>query len=524
MGKKYTKNALFALAFTAILCGFGREAVDENSQEETIASELAAEETTECAEPSVTQKAAEAKQNKDLTEAFDIILGGATKEYIAGYAIDETFLMWLAAEYGEDAVIRAACSVLDGSMDTECWYENTGDSIHVLWQRFCEAITPGGNAAVNTAKSYSETVYRQETAQEEQAVFAFTGDFNFAKGWYTTDFMREQENGILDCFSEDLLEALKRADVHLMNNEFTYVEADGAIPVEGKAYIFGAEPALVSQLSVFGADLISLANNHTYDYGEKGLLDTMRYLDEAGIPYVGAGKNLDEASEAVSFIVNGRKVAIISATQIERSKQYTKAATEHEAGVFKALVPDRLTEVIAAAKLRNDYVIAVLHWGSEGTLMPDKLQVRLAEQAADAGADAIIGGHPHRLQGAEFIDGVPVAYSLGNFWFSDGTLYTAVAQVVIDADGGLRLQYLPCEQRDMVTRLLTEPEEIDEFYHYLASISTHVGIDADGNVYDKRAEDYPAEKILYDSDTGKPEIHGMVDNEGYAIDIIGNRK
>lgn len=524
MGKKCTKHALFVLAFAVILCGFGRRAAAGNPQEETVSSEFAGEEATEWAEPSVTQTTGRPREIKDLTEAFGVILKGATKEYIAGYAIDEAFLIWLASEYGDDAVIRAAYCVLDGSMDTECWYENTGDSIHVLWLRFCAAIAPGKSVAVNAGKAYSETVYWQETEDKEQAVFAFTGDLNLAEDWCTTDFMKTTENGIRDCFSEELLTKMKQADVLLLNNEFTYIEEGRGVPTEGKAYTFGADPETVDMLSVFGTDLVSLANNHTYDYGETGLLDTLRYLDEAGMPYVGAGENLGEASRVASYIVNGRKVAIVSATQIERSKQYTKAATEHEAGVFKALDPERLIEVIEAAKLRNDYVIAVLHWGSEGTLMPDASEIRLAEQVANAGADVVIGGHPHRLQGATFAGDVPIAYSLGNFWFSDGTLYTSVAQVVIDADGVLRLQYLPCEQKNMVTRLLTEPEEIDEFYHYLAAISIHVGIDAEGNVYDKRAEDYPAKHILYDSDTSETELYGMIDNEGYAIDIVGNRK
>lgn len=491
------------MAVTLLLCGFGRGTADGEPQETAVAGP---------------------GQIRDLTEAFDVILNGATKEYIAGYAIDETFLMWLAAEYGDEAVIRAAYCVLDGQMEENRWYENTGESIHVLWLRFRSAIAPAGAVPANSGGVYSEKVYWPGTAEDTQAVFAFTGDFNFAENWYTTDFMKNTKNGIRDCFSEELLAKMREADVLLMNNEFAYSEEGSGTPVAGKAYIFRAEPDTAKMLSVFGVDIVSLANNHAYDYGREGLLDTMRHLDEAGIPYIGAGEDLDEASRVASYVVNGRKVAIVSATQIERSANYTKAATEHEAGVFKALNPDALVQVIKAAKKKNDYVIAVLHWGSEGTLMPDALEIRLAEQVVDAGADVVIGGHPHRLQGATFIREVPVAYSLGNFWFSDGTLYTSVAQVVIDADGGLRLQYLPCEQKDMVTRLLVEPEEIDEFYRYLAAVSIDVGIDAGGNVYDKKAGDYPAEDILYDSDTSELNAYGMADNEGYAIDIVGNRK
>ena len=76
----------------------------------------------------------------------------------------------------------------------------------------------------------------------------------------------------------------------------------------------------------------------------------------------------------------------------------------------------------------------------------------------------------------------------------------------------------------MVTSLLTEQEEKDEFYHYLAAISSNVGLDDAGNAYDKDAVDYPAEQITYDSETSTTKIIGMADNEGNAIDIVGNRK
>ena len=85
---------------------------------------------------------------------------------------------------------------------------------------------------------------------------------------------------------------------------------------------------------------MTLANNHVYDYGKKGLLSTLDVLDQEGIPYSGAGRNLKDASKIIYYVMNGRKVAFVSATQIERSKQYTKAATETEPGVLKALHPE----------------------------------------------------------------------------------------------------------------------------------------------------------------------------------------
>ena len=132
-----------------------------------------------------------------------------------------------------------------------------------------------------------------------------------------------------------------------------------------------------------------------------------------------------------------------------------------------------------------------------------------------------------------------MAYSLGNFWFSTGTLYTTVAQVVIEKDGSLQLKFVPCLQKDLTTSLITDKTEKDDFYHYIAAISSNIGIDADGNVYNSKkvqtnadagsipaglAESADATAVWYDSDTSQTTVRGGSDNEGYKIDIVGNRK
>lgn len=174
------------------------------------------------------------------------------------------------------------------------------------------------------------------------------------------------------------------------------------------------------------------------------------------------------------------------------------------------------------SKRRYDYVIAVVHWGTEGALYPDTSQRYLAEKFAEAGADVIIGGHPHRIQGAGYVKGVPVAYSLGNFWFSDSVLYTTVAQVIIGEDGSLRLRYQPCIQKDLTTSLITDEAEKEEFNRYLAAISSDVWIDPEGNVYDKYAETEENVQLMLDADICTTELRGYMDNEGNAIVLVGN--
>lgn len=446
----------------------------------------------------------------DLTAAFEVILKGAEKEHLKGYPVDDAFLMWLSARFGEDKVMQIAYWVVDGEMQTEKWYEATGNTMHALWGEYCRDMGFQVDSLANTQWLSCKS--------ENEAVFSFTGDFNFAQGWYTTERMESQPNGIYDCFSGELLNLMRDSDLMVMNNEFVYSSRGTAL--DGKAYTFRATEDKAGLLSVFGTDLVTLANNHTYDYGEEALLDTMRLMDEHGITYVGAGRDLTEASKIVYYIANGRKIAIVSASEIERTTKYTKEATADSAGVLKTLNPEKFIKVIKEAEENSDYVIAVVHWGAEGNLYADNAQVSMAKQFAEAGADAIIGGHPHRLQGAAFIGDVPVAYSLGNFWFTDATLYTTVAQIVIEKDGTLRLKYQPCLQKDLTTTLITDTNEKDGFYHYIAAISTGIGLDAEGNVYQKTAEGYPAE-VCYDSESSTTSIVGSEDNEGNAIDIVG---
>lgn len=518
MEKKCVTEALIVLAFGVFLClaiymeipakTYGKDKfsdpdLGENRLLEMPKIQEAPEEDSE-----------EPRPIADLSGAFSVILQGVTREFIAGYVIDETFLMWLDAQYGDDLIISLAYCVLEDRMDLDEWYALTGNSIHVLWLRFCQDTG---------FQDYRlENVYWRETAKAGETVISFAGDFNFAEDWCTTEYMNQQPNGVYDCFSSDLLEEMQTSDLLLMNNEFVYSARGSALL--GKAYTFRADPKMVDMLSVFGADIVTLANNHVYDYGNEGLLDTLRYLEQAGMPYVGAGRNLEEASKSVAFVANGRKITIVSASEIERATKYTREATETESGVLKTLNPDRFLQIIRDADAVSDYVIAVVHWGTEGALKQDGAQERLAAQYVQAGADAVIGGHPHRLQGADYKEGVPIAYSLGNFWFSDGTLYTTLAQLVISEDGAIRLRFLPCIQKELTTCLITDEEEKAEFYHYLASISGNIGLDEAGNVYDKSAEDYPAEKIVYNNEGNKTRITGLKDNEGRTIDIVGNLK
>lgn len=409
----------------------------------------------------------------DMEDAYEEILGFCTKEFIGNHLVDESFLNWIYAKYGDTAIRSIEKEVKKDNPDVNLWYELTGESIHVLWLDYC--------ASTGFQQYELSNVYWKECASEDKIVLDFTGDINFAEDWYTTEHMDAQANGIYDCISADLIEKMKAADVLLVNNEFVY--SNRGTPLAGKDYTFRASPEREKLLATFGTDIVSLANNHVYDYGEEALLDTLDTLEADDMPYVGAGRNIEEASQPVYFVANGRKIAIVAATQIERSTNFTKEATEDSAGVLKTLDATKFVKEIVAAKKNSDYVIVYVHWGTEGNANYDAGQTGLAMQYVAAGADAIIGSHTHCLQGISFVEDVPVFYSLGNFWFSTGTMNTGMAEIEIDKEGALRMRYVPCLQKGIATSLVTDENSRQEMMSYLNSISTDVVIDENGYVY-----------------------------------------
>ena len=272
----------------------------------------------------------------------------------------------------------------------------------------------------------------------------------------------------------------------------------------------------------FGTDIVSLANNHTCDYGEQGLLDTMDALTKEGIVYSGAGRNLAEASAVQYFVAGGRKIAFVSATEIERFYHYTKKAGEKTPGVLKTQQKKAVLSAITEARANSDYVIMFVHWGAEGKIKQDSDQRALAQEYAAAGVDAIIGSHPHRLQGVEFVDDVPVVYSLGNFWFSTGTLYATIAQIRINPDGALKLRLFPCEQKGKKTRLLKTEYECKAFYQYVADLSDGVQINEDG-VFDEWDESATfTVPPAYRSGRQYGQHFDNADLELQNIDVVGN--
>ena len=240
-----------------------------------------------------------------LEDAYDAILNKSTKEFIGYHAIDEGFLSWFTGNYGVEALENiAAYATLD---NPDVWHRITGSSIHVLWYRYCKETG---------IQEYAlDRICEKECSSPYEIVLDFTGDFSLADGVGTTDFYRQNDSDMSRCIDAALLEEMRGADILVVNNEFVY-SSDGE-PLPKKDYHFRADPSTVEELAFLGVDAAGVANNHVFDYGEEGLLHTLETLEDAGMPYMGAGRDLEEASEPLYFIANGRKIAIVAATQID---------------------------------------------------------------------------------------------------------------------------------------------------------------------------------------------------------------
>ena len=360
-----------------------------------------------------------------------------------------------------------------------------------------EAIPEAGradNAAVTDEESAKRAAIIYEgdedythvigTADPDAVTIGFAGDILFDTGYAVGDAFRRAGNTAEGVIGQSLLEKMRGVDIMMVNNEFPY--SSGGSPTEGKTYTFRAAPETSAILGTMGVDIVGLANNHAYDYGPQAFLDTMETLSNAGIVYSGAGNNIEEASHPVYYITsNGMKIAIISATQIERTDNPdTKAATEDSPGVFRCMNDSLLLEKIREAREKNAYVVVFIHWGTESTTEIDYLQRDQAKEIADAGANLIIGSHPHVLQKIDYVDGVPVVYSMGNYIFNSKTLDSCMIVTTLHKDGAVNLQFVPAIQSGCTVTEATGSEH-DRIINEMAAMSPGIHIDYNGYISPK---------------------------------------
>ncbi len=234
------------------------------------------------------------------------------------------------------------------------------------------------------------------------------GDLSFSRGVEQTII----KNDNLEYPFSELGNFLSRADITFGNLETPLTV--GRVIQSGEM-IFRSDPKMAGVLKNQGFDIVSLANNHTPNFGAKGLRDTFNYLDEAGVAYVGAGEDGPRAYAPVYLERQGIKFAFIAHNDSDVVPAYYRA---DEKGPGTALIDeDELAAAIFTAKEQADLVIVSLHSGTEYVPGPNSRQTKFAHAAIDFGADLVIGHHPHVVQTIEEYQGKYIFYSLGNFVF-----------------------------------------------------------------------------------------------------------
>ena len=266
----------------------------------------------------------------------------------------------------------------------------------------------------------------------------------------------------------DLLPVLQDSHLRLVNLECPLV--DGGTPVHKSGTVLKGVPGHIDGLKTVPFEVATLANNHVFDYGTEAFIQTRELLYQNGIQNTGAGLSLAEAEKPLLIRANGIQIGIISFSEGED----LTAATPEKPGVFGWEI-DRVIDLVRAIRSDVHAIIVISHGGVEYIPFPPPYLAGAFQRIAEAGADLVIGHHPHVPQGVQIHQGVPICFSLGNFVFFQPTdlLYRKTGYLVkagVAADGVSAIRIIPYEiGPDRLMRLNSENRR--QFFKMMAFLS-----------------------------------------------------
>ena len=236
---------------------------------------------------------------------------------------------------------------------------------------------------------------------------------------FTGDIMLDDTPGKVIAEGRDpfaaVADLLRDADFRIGNLECPIATVGQAM--ESKIYSFRAHPRVLPMLERH-IDAVSVANNHTGDYGKAAFLETLAQLDAKGILHFGGGANATQAHRPLWMSRNGLRIAVLGYNEFKPRSFEAGAMTP---GIAWSEDSHVVSDIRAARRAGADVIIPFMHWGWERETTPSDRQTKLARKMIDAGADIVVGSHPHVVQGAELYKGKPIIYSLGNFVFDSFT-------------------------------------------------------------------------------------------------------
>ena len=355
----------------------------------------------------------------------------------------------------------------------------------------CALFVYLGDRSQQTADDQTQAQQEGQTDAEEDApepepepepvpeptTIVFTGDV-MLKDQIIANY---NSKGILGVVDETLLNLTTGADITMINNEFAF--STRGTPAD-KQYTFRVDPKYVSAIAELGTDVAGLANNHVLDFGKDALEDTFTTFEQAQIAYTGAGRTYEDACKLIKFEKNGKTFGFLAASRVIPVVSWN--VENSTPGVFCTYDTTHLVEEITKAKLECDYVFVAVHWGTERTDVLTDYQPVMAHKFIDAGADAVIGSHPHVLQGIEMYQGKPIFYSLGNYIFARTIQRTMAVELTITPEDEMQIRLVPASAENFYTHAM-DAEGAAGVYRYLDELSDTVTVDENGMVHDAAA-------------------------------------
>jgi poly-gamma-glutamate synthesis protein (capsule biosynthesis protein) len=309
---------------------------------------------------------------------------------------------------------------------------------------------------------------------------SIVGDISLADNWSVMPAYDSRGQGIDGILSAEALGIMRSSDLMVANSEFTVSNRGSAIP--GKAYTFRANPDRLSIYDDMGVDLVTLANNHVYDFQGDAFNDMLDAFEQRNMPHIGAGHNLEEAKRAYYYKApSGQTIAFVNASRAEKWGIDTPGATETTGGILLCYDTADFVDAIKTAKANSDIVVAIIHWGTESSHVLEQVQIDTAKEYIDAGADMIVGGHAHTLQGIDFYNGKPIIYNLGDYIFNDMSEPTAIFQFKLSPEGKLNYYFIVGWQENMYTRILSGEERLN-LVNQVESWSPNITITEDNEI------------------------------------------
>jgi poly-gamma-glutamate capsule biosynthesis protein CapA/YwtB (metallophosphatase superfamily) len=310
------------------------------------------------------------------------------------------------------------------------------------------ARTSGATSAANTPTA----THTHVPEAGPNVTLAFVGDIMLGRS--LAKRIARGEGGTIFASVESVLQS---ADLAIGNLECAVGEGGTRAP---KAYTFLAPPESAALLGNAGFDLLSLANNHSLDFGPDVFRQTVELLEKNDIRFVGGGPDETRARAPVRFEIGGVRIAFLAYAEVP-----TEYLSKFDARIWSAgpdapgiswAEDEKIKQDLQALEAETDLTIVLFHFGTEGMGTPDKRQIQLSRLAVDYGAEVVVGTHPHVIQDVEQYKDGWIFYSLGNFVFDgfDGQAnHSAILWITVSGEKEVTYSLMALNLVDGIPRI-----------------------------------------------------------------------